>query len=239
MSAFTSNEFSDNPSVIGRMANLLNAALMGSKDKKGYNPLPKIIVIVPDQDIISCLDSEMSGLSKSYGRLVRFIMTEYERGVISFKENLPAKSKKDGYPHFLWIQAPLHDKFPNNNERVKFNHSLEEACKLHCNMSTLELKKVWNIHDENLYSELQNKITSDGYIKYWDAVDKTVRYCDSVALKKKALKNSVFKPKQDFTYVPNRSQNDKFRWHNPQIKADVSRFKLQRRLPSPPGDRRR
>ena len=222
VTGFTSGAFKDNPSVICRFANLLNTAVTTAIGKRIY-PLPKIIVIVPDEDILNSLKEREAGLSKGFSRLVKFIMTEYERNIASFKENLQNKSKKEGYPHFLWISAPLHDKFINNAERIKFNIAVEDVAKIHSNVTSLELKKIWNPKDGSLVEH--GKLTNNGLKSYWEAVDKTVRYCDSVILKKKFLKKLK---------VPNQVQVDKFRWHNPKIGSDLKKFKDYRKLPSPP-----
>ena len=86
-------------------------------------------------------------------------MTELERGLRTFKSDLPAKCKKEGFPHILWILAPYHKNFENNDQRYKFNRAVEDACKFHCNASALELKKVWNSEDEGLFST--RRYTSD------------------------------------------------------------------------------
>ena len=221
---FTSSEATnDNPSVVGRMANLLKTAVTTTFGRK-VCPLPKIIVIVPDEDIIDCLKDKEMGLPNAYSRLVKFLMNEYERNLASFKENLPLKSKREGYPHLLWILAPLHDKFYNNSQREKFNRCVEDMAKFHVNVICLELKKVWNSTDSALVD--RGKITSEGLKNYWEAVDKTVRYCDSVMLKKRFAKKTI--------KMPNQNQNDKFRWHNPKIRGDVTRFKEFKKLPTPP-----
>ena len=141
ISGFTSNLFNENPSTISRFGNLLKAATSVSMDKKQM-PLPKIVVVVPENDIINCFKGkgEQNGLTKAFGMVINYVMTEYERGVSSYKEKLCFKCKKDNYPQFLWIQLPYHDNFDDNDERLKFNRSIEDMCKHHTNVSSLELK---------------------------------------------------------------------------------------------------
>ena len=157
-------------------------------------------------------------------------MTEYERGVASFKENLPAKSSRDSYPNFLWIKPPYHDNFENNSERFKFNKALDDACKFHKNVHALELKKVWDSKNSKLYSTSHTKFTSEGLYKYWEAVDRTVRYCDSILLKKR---EKTAKKLSNTTGQNAHAAPDRYKWHNPKIRADVEKFN-RRRLPSPP-----
>ena len=81
---------SDNPSLISRLGNLVNSAL--TCDSKRVQPLPKIIVIVLDADLFKCVQNVERDVTKSFNRLLNYVMTEHERAVASFKEYLPAKS---------------------------------------------------------------------------------------------------------------------------------------------------
>ena len=228
VSSWSNNSYSDNPSVIGRMANLLKSATTTHVGKR-LLPLPKIIVVVPDADILDTLKgAPREGQSKALGMLVKFIMTEHERGISSFKESLPAKAKKEGYPHILWILAPKHNNFENNDERERFNRTVEDMAKYHCNISALELKKIWDPNDKSLFEN--GRFTSQGFRSYWEAVDRTVRYCDAVVLRRKITKKNI----KNIT-----GQNDKYKWKNPKITDDVKRFNSFRKLPSPPQTKRR
>ena len=218
----------DNPSVVGRMGNLMMNAMNSSVIGKKVLPLPKLIIIVADDDIIKCLrDTKDGGLTNAFGRLINYIMTEYDRAIATYKEHLPTKCKRDGYPHMLWIQAPSHINYVNESDRYKFNKGLEEMVKYHSNAYTLPLKKGWCPNNEDLFSSSLKKYTAEGYAKYWEAVECTVRYFDSIMLKKHDKKiNKKIK-------TSNNCQNDKFKWINPNIKKDVAKF-AERKLPSPP-----
>ena len=188
----------DNPSLISRLGNLLiQAACPSNSNNTKILPLPKIIVVVPDDDIIKTLQDCMKKVSNALSRLVNFVMMEHSRAIASFKEFLPVKSLRNGYPNILWIQAPLHDNFNNNNMRFKFNKCLEDTAKLHANVTTLKLKKSWDEHDNELYLMDSRHFTTRGLISYWESVDHTIRYFDSILLKKqnkergKTLKTNI------------------------------------------------
>ena len=154
-------------------------------------------------------------------------MTEYERCVASFKENLPAKSVRYDCPRFLWIQAPMHDNFQNNPECFKFNKALEETVKLHSNMYTLMLKKVWDPKDKDLFLESQ-QFSAVGFRYYWEAVDKTIRYFHSVVLRK------TEKWAKSQNNVSKYDQNN-FRRQNPQLNhMHTSVERVYKKLPPPP-----
>ena len=97
-SGFFNNFTSENPSVISRMASLLSNALSLKTDRRILR-LPKIIVLILDDNIISTLGEEIlanpAGLLNPMKKLLNFIMTEFDRAVSSFKENLPAKCYKN------------------------------------------------------------------------------------------------------------------------------------------------
>ena len=228
ISGWSNNSFSNNPSMISRLANLMKAATSSQQKGQKLKPLPKLIVVVADDNIIETLSTApKEDMTKALGMLVNFVMTEHERGISSFKESLTAKSRREEYPHIMWVLPPSHDKFKNNSERYKFGKAVEDACKFHTNISALELKKVWEPKDPSLIEK--ERFTSIGYKKYWEAVDRTVRYCDAVVLKKKPKK---------FNKNGN-CQKDKYKWHNPKIVGDVKKFQDFRRLPSPPPKQRK
>ena len=241
---FTNNMFSENPSVIARFANLMKVATEEkTTTEKRIGPLPKLIVIVPENDIIKVLLAKnvTKGITKGLGRLVNFIMTEHERGISSFKENIPSKSRREGYPHILWIIPPFHDSFSDNQERHKFSKCIEDAAKVHSNVSALELKKVWDPKDDALYVRDQRRFTTEGLKKYWEAVDRTVRYCDSVILKKWGKGNKKFGSganSDEQKQLPNLCQKDKYRWQNPKFRDDTSSYQAFKKLPTPPRPKR-
>ena len=225
---YYNNFTSDNPSVISCMGNLMTFA-MESKCFNQQLALPKLVVVVPDDDLIKLLGCHTHGLQCPYNRILNYVMTEFECNISIFKENLPAKCLKSDYPHILWIQAPLHDGFQNNQQRVKFNSCLEDVVKVHSNSSTLMLKKAWEPKNLNLFLEEQQCFTSEGYRTYWEAVDKTIHYCDSIMLKKHDKGKN---PKLDKS--SDSDQKDRFKWQHPKYNRDFTVTKFKKLPPPPP-----
>ena len=130
----------------------------------------------------------------------------------------------------VWIEAPMHNNYYNNAEREAFNRALNNAVKYHDNTKVLQLKKVWNTEDTNLYIQESSRYTSVGLNTYWQAVDCTVRYADTILFKK-----LQFKPKH-FTKREHESnafkKNDKYHWTNK--KNNYDQMDNGRRLPEPP-----
>ena len=174
------NDLRDNEdrSIISQFHNTLVHAL----EEKPL--LPKIIVIVPDDDIINFLNFAEYGVSKCLGRVIDWIMREHIRIIDIYKEFLPARAKRSTYPQILWIDVPTHDGFKNNLMRQKYNYAVNTAAQFHENTWTLQLKKVWDPHNHSLYNKEEDKYSVEGIKMYWEAVDKTVRYTDTILLKK-------------------------------------------------------
>ena len=228
-SGFFNNFTSDNPSVTGRLSILLAIAAKCQLAGK-LVPLPKLIIVVPDDDLIKqlCKSDNVKGFSKPQSRLLNFIMTHHERCIAAFKETLPAKSIRSTHLSILWIQAPEHINFINNRLRYKFDKCLEEVTSLHSNVYTLQLKKVWNQDDQTLFLQDSQRFTALGYKNYWEAVDRTVRYFDSIVLKKQTKdvqkkfggqKGKIF------------GQKDRFRWQNPSLNTASDGTSHHFRLP--------
>ena len=180
ITGFMNGKFvSSNLSMLGRLKNALAAAIMENA------LLPKMIIVVPDDDIIKIVSSDVKcGLSRCLGRLIDNVMTSFDRSIESIKEHLESKCMREDYPYFMWIQAPLHDGFANNDERVKFNKQMERMAKFHHNTVALQLKKVWKRNDSTLYVSEARRFTTCGYAVYWEAIDKTVKFCDTILIKK-------------------------------------------------------
>ena len=142
-------------------------------------------MIVPDDDILKFSGISGFGITRSLGKILDWIQTEFDRMVEIHKDRLPNKAKKAAYPHFIWIEPPLNDNFNNNESRRKFNRALNTVTALHQNTSVLQLKKVWSEHDLQLYLQKEDRYTSSGLHSYWEAVDKAIKYADTLLMKKK------------------------------------------------------
>ena len=197
--------------TVSRYRNQLIGALL---DKK---VLPKIVVIIPDDDIINFIEDSFDAKlpPKEMGHVLNWLMNEYDKLISIHKENLPAKAKRAGYPQILWIEPPLHDNFLNNRERESFNSTLSTVAQFHPDTWVLKLKKIWDPNDNSLYMKEEQRFTAAGLKSYWDAVDKTVRYADTILLKKpEKHKQQNAKPvyagyAQQNT---NECRNDKYHW---------------------------
>ena len=91
ISAFNNDGFNClDRNIVSRLRNKLAMAI------NDQVILPKFIIVVPDDDIISFIQHQKFGFSEAMGRLVDFIMVAWDRFILTQKENLPTKAKKSG-----------------------------------------------------------------------------------------------------------------------------------------------
>ena len=114
-------------------------------------------------------------------------MSEFTKLIAAQKEYLPAKAKRDMLPQIIWILAPAHQGFRNNELREKFNLCLLNMLKLVPDTNVLSLKKIWNPQDGGNVMKFGH-FTVSGYQQYWEAVDHTIRYADTTFMPKKSGK---------------------------------------------------
>ena len=180
----TDKLLSNNANMLSRLQNCLAKAIQGEV------LLPKLIVVVLDDDLINFFDYPDTGISKSLGKLIDHLMKEFNKLVAIQKEFLPKRARKPSYPSIIWIEAPLHNNFANNAERVKFNRELNNVVRFHEHSYVLKLKKIWDPSDTSLYAAEYSRYTNEGLTSYWIAVDYTIKFMDTILLKK------TRKPKQ-------------------------------------------
>ena len=104
-------------------------------------------------------------------------------------------------------------------------------------------KKVWNPKDPDLYIHNSERFTSRGYKNYWEAIDHTVRYFDSVIIRKtdkKVQQNKASCKLHNFqSGQKDQGQKDphRFHWQNPRYNMNSGDAPSFRRLPDPPPKR--
>ena len=68
--------------------------------------LPKFIVIVPDNNIITAFPRKTRNLDAGLHRTIAWLMNRFDRNALSQRESLPQKAIRPNYPHFIWIETP-------------------------------------------------------------------------------------------------------------------------------------
>ena len=204
---FTSRFTHHDNNAISRLRNLMASAIA----KKTY--LPKYILIVPDDDLVKYVKFDRDSFDEAMRKLLTNIMVQHNKYIITQKESLSKKSQKEDQPQIIWIEAPCNDNFANNSWRRRFNTCLNQVSQFYPNTNSLDLKKVWDDQDTSLYVKDSRRFTAHGYSIYWQAVDTTFKYVDTILMKKiqrKATKNAK---------AANTNDSDKYRWRNPNLQT--------------------
>ena len=96
--------------------------------------------------------------------------------------------------------------------------SLQSLVKTYLNMTCLQLIKIWDPEDSNLFIYESYRFTTRGIKDYWLAVDSAIRYWDTAIGSKIASTRKFQKTKTVHTY------KDRFHWR----KLDKTKY------PTPP-----
>ena len=199
---FTTSRYSNDRNVLSRIRNGLVTAL------NLYLPVPKVIVIVLDDDIVRCIDAKDKQdvvLNIEIGTVTEWLAREIERVIQCFNENLPLKAKKPFHPHVLWIAPPTHKFFGrlNNVKRDRQANCLNTIVKLRDNQSVLKMLKVWNHDDSCNFVYDSYRFTTQGLVNYWMSIDSAIRYWDVAIYPKLGIST----PKNKQKFKPN-----KYKW---------------------------
>ena len=104
VSNFMTNKFAClDPSFLSRFRNLLVEGI------NAQITLPKMIVVVPDADILNAINNGRyrEGISKEIRQALNWIMREFYKIVSAHKDVLPTKAKKTNYPQLRLDPSPL------------------------------------------------------------------------------------------------------------------------------------
>ena len=194
ISHYSGSKFlSNNPSIISRILSNIQKGI------KEHISFPRLIVMVLDDDFVRQIKCPQFGMSELFGRIVEYLFREIYKLISSHNDHLPARAKKATYPHFLWIQAPMHKNFPNNMARNKFNIALHKNTVLYENA-------------ESLFFDDCDRFTSRGIITYWQAVEATVQYCNTILTRGKMPKKQEHSQHNVSKHARHMHQNDQFHW---------------------------
>ena len=213
--------------------------------------LPKAIIFLIDADILKTVYHPKMGVSEIYNKMMKDLVAGLQNMLGKYKSCLPMKSKHENYPTLLWALAPLHKNLPDkwNQQRTKFNQSIEAAVKECNHMSTLNLLKIWDAEDDRLCEE--SRLTQQGLTAYWRSLDSAFRHWDTfVYAKKNKDRGRSYKSTKGASSPRRRSSNEfirkenvKFKWFNDdkyhwnsedRRRASLNDNSDRRKLPHPP-----
>ena len=128
-------------------------------------------------------------LTRSARAQIRELRRDFDWPISTY---YPEKAKMRGQPHLIWIVPPTNVNFNNNARRALFAEALKSTAEQYNDVTAYELKQLWDPEDMNLFLKPQNRFTSEGFIRYWDSIDRTLRYAHTVNFKnaKNAFRNT-------------------------------------------------
>ena len=154
--------------LISRIRNVLVSAL------NKHSKLPKLVVIVLDNDMIKFVDHEKYGASIALGKIMDVVVESLDSVIKTRKDQIAKNAYRDQEPHFIWMGAPIHQDFNDNSLRVKFNTCMESIIKQFKNMSFLMPRKGWEIDNHKIVKN--ESFTVDGSKMYWKAVECAIKF---------------------------------------------------------------
>ena len=175
--------------------------------------LPKAVIIVLDDDLITSGNHFTDGISQLIGNITNWLAVELHRVLLTHKENLPTKARKFKYPHILWIAAVHHVNFgeQKNLFRKKFNTCLHSVTGLYREMDILMLH-TWDPKDFSSVGRDGN-FTASGLTRYWRALDAAFQKWDRDQLNSKKQTQGNWQAQSAINMKLKKSGNDKYHWH--------------------------
>ena len=185
------------PDPIARLANTLIKLI------EKANTLPKIIVVVVENDVIKAINPDKDGQSVHYGQAIEWIIDQHVDILDKFKGYLPKKAKigKEHWPFIMWISPCIHENFEeiDYQRRKKFTKCLEKIAHGDREIIAMRLmKQIWDQKDPDLVN-IHHRFTTEGWNVYWSAVDNAVKYFDEKIIP------GIVEKKNANKYFPRRS----------------------------------
>ena len=117
---------------------------------------------------------------------VEQMMKDINKILNEFKEMLPDFSQRENWPTIIWIIPTLHRNYKSTERyhRRVLADIIEKETKKHKNCLALRLKQVWDEDNTQFFDKYTDKFTADGLTAIWQAVDRTIKYCDVIMNKK-------------------------------------------------------
>ena len=160
--------------VLTRMFNSLAEAL---NLNQGANQLLRIILVIPDSDILKFVNHYTYGVSVITGRCLSWLINNFEREIEAKKEQLRKKkpgSVSQNEPKIIWVKML---DTPNTTYsdlmacRKKFNSILEEILAQKKNHFIIDINDVM-FHKSHFRQT--NILNARGKERFWDEINRQV-----------------------------------------------------------------
>ena len=216
------------PDAIARLRNSMIKAW------KKFNTIPKMIIIIPEDDVLNAVDFNGFGIKQMFENVIEWIVEEHMKIMDYYRKSAPGKATKNKrfWPFYLWIGASIHTNYQNFSRRVKFNQSLEDVAKMHPKLAFLKPLQKWSTEDPTFYSRIDKRLSSLGLAALWTAIDNAVSYFDNKIIPQ------IIENKTRNQYHYRRGNNESIRSSGREEHRSTRRdAEVRRTLPKPPEKR--
>ena len=143
------------------------------------NTLPRMVMIVPDKDLINHINFSSSGTTQIVGIVMDWLIRQIERIIYQRKAEMHDKkmgSVVTGEPKIIWVKAleECHSSVVVENVQ-KFNKVLESM--LSTRRDTYFLDPSQHV-DNTMFMKSSDSLVSSGKIHYWKSVDEQIKKFD-------------------------------------------------------------
>ena len=133
------------------LARYVNAVITALNET---NKLPRVIIFIPDMDLIDFIDFNDAGTRFVFGEAINWIISQILRAIESKKDHLRIRvgPVTAGEPKIIWIKA-ISRFFASTDNLIqinKFNGMLEDHLADRANHFIMDVSQV--MHDHNLYT---------------------------------------------------------------------------------------
>ena len=167
------NPLSPIKSVLARILNCFITAMNENRSRQ----LPRVIIVIPDCDIVKNIHHYNFGVSYILGRAIRWITSQMERLIKAKKEAM--KKRRAGSicasdPKIIWVkmfERPIRAEYMAI--RSKFNALLEES--LCSRIQSYIMSPEVSAYDFDRFGNFTEK----GKVKFWKGIDRQLREFDA------------------------------------------------------------
>ena len=165
----------NNTTENNRLVRITNSLIKAMKDEAA---VPKILVVVLEDDIIRYVNFNDYRVTTLFGRVIEFLSTTVRQVIDQFKEQyLPTRAKKEQYPMIIWITPTIHMHYRNNNLCRKFANEMESQVPTNHHAFCSDV--LWNSQSPAVVNDMTGKMIPAGIRRYWHAVDRLIRYANT------------------------------------------------------------
>ena len=163
------------------LARIFNSLVEGLNRNKGNDPLPRLLVVIPDADILKFINHYTYGVSAITGRCLNWLITNMDRVIEAKKEQL--QKKKAGAvaanePKIIWVKMLDTPNMTYSDLmacRKKYNAILDDILAQKRNHYVIDINDEMYHISHFLWS---NTLNARGETRFWREIDQLLEAFD-------------------------------------------------------------